>query len=358
MPRFTNSELADMHYTYGLADGNALMARRIYQERYPNRIIPDARMFSRIHIRLHETGSLSIDNSSKGAHSTMRTPELEEAVLNTVEEHPETSTRKIAVMLNVSHFLIWKIIVDNLLYPFHIQRVQALLPRDFPSRLNFCRWFLEKLAEDPLFKSKILFTDEANFSRNSIRNFHNNHVWAEENPHAITEAHHQEQFSVNVWAGIVGDFLIGPFFLPGRLDGLSYRHFLENDLPILLEDVPLLFREEMWYMHDGAPAHFSIRAREFLNEAFTNRWIGRGGTQSWPPRSPDLNSLDYFFWGHLKTLVYTTPIQTVEELRQKILLSCQTIRNTPGIFERVRQSMRKRIEACILAEGGHFQQFL
>ena len=33
MPRFTNSELADMHFTYGLADGNALMDMRIYQER-------------------------------------------------------------------------------------------------------------------------------------------------------------------------------------------------------------------------------------------------------------------------------------------------------------------------------------
>lgn len=45
-------------------------------------------------------------------------------------------------------------------------------------------------------------------------NFHNNHMYAEENPHAIIGSRHQYQFSVNVWVGIVGDYLIGPVFLP------------------------------------------------------------------------------------------------------------------------------------------------
>ena len=31
-------------------------------------------------------------------------------------------------------------------------------------------------------------------------------------------------------------------------------------------------------------------------------------------------------------------------------------KNIPGIFERVRQSMRRRAEAYIMADGGHFQQ--
>ncbi|XP_023311742.1 uncharacterized protein LOC111692167 [Anoplophora glabripennis] len=91
---------------------------------------------------------------------------------------------------------------------------------------------------------------------------------------------------------------------------------------------------------------------------YHDRWIGRGGTQSWSSRSPDLNSLDYFFWGHLKSLVYAVPIQTEEELRNRIIVCCQTIRDTPGIFENVRQSMRRRVDACIRVGGGHFQQLL
>lgn len=358
MVNFTNSELTDMHFTYGLADGNAYEARRIYQARYPNRILPDPRTFSRIHRRLHETGTFKVDHSAKGVHQTVRTLELEEGILHEIEENPATSTRKIATTFNVSHFLVWKILIENLLYPYHIQRVQALLPRDFPLRINFCEWFLQNLLENPLFDRHILFTDEANFSRNSIRNFHNNHLWADENPYAIVESNHQEQFSLNVWAGIIDDYLIGPFFLPRRLDGQSYLHFLEEDLPPMLEDLPILLRNQMWLMHDGAPPHFSLRVREFLNYTYRNRWIGRGGTQPWPPRSPDLNSLDYFFWGHLKSLVYAVPIQTEEELRNRIIVCCQTIRNTPGIFENVRQSMRRRVDACIRVGGGHFQQLL
>ena len=37
-----------------------------------------------------------------------------------------------------------------------------------------------------------------------------------------------------------------------------------------------------------------------------------------PPRSPDLTPCDYFLWGHLKSKVYLTPPQDVEELRERI----------------------------------------
>ena len=62
---------------------------------------------------------------------TVRTPVLEEAILNEIEVHPETSTRKIARTLNVSNYVIWRILKNQQLYPYHIQRVQRLLPCDF-----------------------------------------------------------------------------------------------------------------------------------------------------------------------------------------------------------------------------------
>ena len=39
--------------------------------------------------------------------------------------------------------------------------------------------------------------------------------------------------------------------------------------------------------NDGAPAHFSRIARKFLNNNYTNRWIGRRRLIAWPARSPD-----------------------------------------------------------------------
>jgi hypothetical protein len=38
---YSNQELADMHFMYGLADSNVAVARRLYQERYPGRRSPD-----------------------------------------------------------------------------------------------------------------------------------------------------------------------------------------------------------------------------------------------------------------------------------------------------------------------------
>jgi hypothetical protein len=80
------------------------------------------------------------------------------------------------------------------------------------------------------------------FTWDGIFNFHNVHMWAHANPHVIREAR-QTTFSINVWAGIVGDQLIGPVRLPERLTGHTYREFLEqltrDILPDVLDDVPL-----------------------------------------------------------------------------------------------------------------------
>jgi hypothetical protein len=41
---------------------------------------------------------------------------------------------------------------------------------------------------------------------------------------------------------------------------------------------------------------------EFLSATFPGRWIGRGGSILWPPRSPDLTQLGFLFWGPYKEL--------------------------------------------------------
>jgi len=43
---------------------------------------------------------------------------------------------------------------------------------------------------------------------------------------------------------------------------------------------------------------------QLLNDTFSNRWIGRGSTINWPPRSPDLTLLDFCLWGLMKNEVY------------------------------------------------------
>ena len=253
---------------------------------------------------------------------------------------------------------VWNILHENCYYPYHVQRVQGLLPRDYPPRERFCRWLIEQFTRNRNFMSSILFTDEATFTRGGIINLHNNHIWDLQNPHAMVEVNNQHRFSLNVWAGIIGDRLVGPVILPERLTGEAYLNFLQVTLPPLLEDVPCAVRMVMWLLHDGAPAHFRITVRRHLNTIFPGRWIGRGGPIPWPPRSPDLNPIDFYLWGHLKGIVYSEPIPDVQTLEQHIRAACDAIRIEPGIFERVRQSLLRRVQGCLEARGSHFQHLL
>jgi hypothetical protein len=51
------------------------------------------------------------------------------------------------------------------------------------------------------------------------------------------------------------------------------------------------------YQHDGAPPHFHNEVGSYLDEHLRNRWIGHGGPMEWPPRSPDLTPMGFFFVG-------------------------------------------------------------
>lgn len=127
-------------------------------------------------------------------------------------------------------------------------------------------------------------------------------------------------------------------------------------MPVLLEDVPLRARETLIFQHDGAPPHYTRRVREILDERFPDKWIGRGGPITWPARSPDLNVLDYFVWGHIKAKVEHRRNGTEAEVREAIIAAFNTI--TPDMAHRATRQITRRAELCIREEGRHFEQFV
>ncbi|GFU19736.1 hypothetical protein TNCV_3960841 [Trichonephila clavipes] len=62
--RYTNTELADFHYIYGLANGNGRVAVRLYEERYPTKLQANHQTFTWVHQNLveHETFRARIDD--------------------------------------------------------------------------------------------------------------------------------------------------------------------------------------------------------------------------------------------------------------------------------------------------------
>lgn len=55
---------------------------------------------------------------------------------------------------------------------------------------------------------------------------------------------------------------------------------------------------------DEAPPHYYQQGRNFLNTSYPRRWIGKREPVAWPPRSPDLNAIDFFALSHFKVMVY------------------------------------------------------
>ena len=170
------------------------------------------------------------------------------------------------------------------MYPYHDQRVG-----DHAQRMDLCHW----IKAHPKLLSVILFSDEVSFTQDSVNNLWNVHTWSHNNPLETSETNFQRRFTANVWCGVLGNNFIGPFVFDNNLMRNAYEVFLRNELPGLLEDIPLMIRSQMYFKHDGAPPYYTRHVRDYLNESFPNRWLGCGGPIPWPLRSPDLTPLDY-----------------------------------------------------------------
>ncbi|KAK3914508.1 Histone-lysine N-methyltransferase SETMAR [Frankliniella fusca] len=262
---FTNEEMTDMMLVFGEANQNSRLAAALYQQRFPERVVPRHQRFPELKDRLKNTGTFA-----PGRPSGARTEAIP-LVQQVLNADPHTSTRKIGKMLNMSHVSVHRIIKHDLgIHPFKRHAVQQLLPGDPPRRLQMCQCLLDKVDEaqnNPAFPgdffiNRTSWTDECIVLNDGSFNHHNEHHYAVDNPHCTKEAHFQWRIAVAVWGGVLHDNL--------------------------LEDTPLAVRDAMWFQQDGHPAHSSWAARAVLGEKFPGRWIGlHSSVQEWSPRSPD-----------------------------------------------------------------------
>lgn len=351
---YPREELVDMTYALGAAERNTLLASRIYAQWYPERRHPQTQVFEKLKDRFERTGSVTYEKHERIKPAT--NDENNMMVALSVVEMPQKSTRQLAreLPIGISATSVNRILRSEHFHPYHIQLLHELQPEDYERRLAFCQW---AQRHQPDFFNLVLFSDEATFHNNGSVNRHNFHYYDTSNPFFTRETHLQHRWSINVWAGIIGNYVIGPHFFHGHLTGEMYLEFLQNELNELLETLPAHYDQgRIWFQQDGAPAHYSQAVRHYLDNRFRNRWIGRGGPVQWPPRSPDLTKMDFFFWGYVKEKVYQVAPTTRENMQLKIREVFQTI--TPDMLEKVSDSFLKRIDACARNLGGHIEHSL
>lgn len=355
MATYSNQEYADILFYYGKANGNAYLAARLYHERFhPRRKTPDPRVFSNTYRRMAETGNLHQHEPAAGP--ARHHPEDDENILAAFAADPTTSVRKVAQQLGLSIWKTWSVMNTEKKHPYHYTSVQGLEEGDPVRRIAFCRFLLNADIEDPHYLKSILWTDESKFSREGITNFHNLHYWADkgDNPQMKKQTSFQNKFSVNVWMGVIAGHVIGPHYLPDNLNGDAYLDFLQNDLPPLLENLPINLRHHIIFQNDGCPAHYRLTVRQFLDRTYPDRWIGRSGPILWPARSPDLTPVDYYVWGMMKELVYNEEIQSRVQLVAKIERAALQLRQEIRL-RTTTVEIRRRARKCIRNNGSHFE---
>ena len=70
------------------------------------------------------------------------------------------------------------------------------------------------------------------------------------------------------------------------------------------------------------------------------------------------NATRFFLWGHMKSLVYQTSVDTVEDLLARVLGSAQEIQQTPGVMTRLYQNMIRRFNMYIELGCCHIEPLL
>lgn len=350
MPDYTAAEIVDILLILGESDGNFREASRRYALSYPDRQHPTDKTIKRLKERA-QNGRLK---RQRAHYNYNENDPRTLVILAYVHLDPHTSDRIIEREIGIPRETVRRILKKNKIHAYHITLVHALTPRDMQQRMVFCNWALERMQEDPNFFRYVMFSDEATFKNNGELNRHNCHYYSDVNPHWYQQVDNQHRWSVMVWIGIVNGYLIGPYFFDENVTGVSFLQMLSEHLPDMLEHVDLATRQRMWLQLDGAAPHYALIVRDYLNTTFPQRWIGRMGPISWPARSPDLTSPDFFAWGFIKNQVFANRPTTREDMINRIRTACASI--TREVLLKTVQSFRNRVNLCLQVQGANFEQ--
>lgn len=159
-----------------------------------------------------------------------------------------------------------------------------------------------------------------------------------------------------VWAGIIDTNIIGPYFFDANVSADTYSEMLTD---YLLPELARLGYDstEICYMHDGAPAHKAAIVRQCLLDNF-RCYIGPRHEDAflcWPPRSPDLNPLDFFLWGYVKHIVFQSEVENMNDVEDCVREALDTI--TVEMLQNVQAGFIRRLNLCMLRNGDLFEHF-
>ena len=200
----------------------------------------------------------------------------------------------------------------------------------------------------------IIFSDESHIYLHGFINKQNYRMWSTQKPiEAFEKPLHSQK--VTIWCGLSSHRVYGPFFFEdetGNARTVNSESYIEMLNAIMADNID----PDIWFQQDGATAHTSIPAIDWLKNRFGDKIISHRTDFPWPARSPDLSPLDYFLWGYLKEKIFSMNHSTIQEMKQNIREILSSI--DQDILAAVMRNFEKRINLCIDQSGGHFEHLL
>ncbi|GBN54167.1 hypothetical protein AVEN_67168-1 [Araneus ventricosus] len=117
------------------------------------------------------------------------------------------------------------------------------------------------------------------------------------------------------------------------------RHNAEEKRKRRTPEHPLSWHSVSMRDYNTKGARSSVQ--QYIPDTFQQQVIGYGGCVELPPRSPDLNPLDFFLWGYIKQRVYALPPPTLQELRNRIMDVCASV--SPAMLYNVQREVQTRV---------------
>ena len=275
------------------------------------------------------------------------------------EDQPGTSksTRQIAAEVGISQRSVCRIAkVDLNLQCYKRTAAQVLKPDTKRKRFERCRALLRRLTVAA--NKRVFYTDEKAFYLDPPVNAQNNRLWATGRKSTVSANRllvQRAKFSphVMVSAGVCYGGRGRLHFVPDKAK-INAAYYCNTLLPALIEDCDALLDDNFLFQQDGAPAHTTQQTQNWL-AVHSPDFIGK---DEWPPNSPDLNPMDYSIWGMmLSSYEQLAPKPTSKaELRTALQAIWDSL--PQDSIDRAVLGMRKRLRACVEAEGGHFEHAL